>query len=214
MTAIFTIVGSAQSRHISPCIAADRDWITKKNQKAKHSMSNPARRRKLPGGVFFADALLTVCACPFVASRWRRMSGETQLKPFFFADEAIFTATCIPLLNHSLPAADQEAAGAAQPGECPHLLALDGPLQLDATRGSRKPATQTSLEEQPVKTCFQCQGKLGLAIRARNLWNGRWWWSHVYFCSARCEDRYELEQSEANAKPQKLGFFARGSAQL
>jgi hypothetical protein len=65
-----------------------------------------------------------------------------------------------------------------------------------------------------VKTCFQCQGKLGLAIRARNLWNGRWWWSHVYFCSARCEDRYELEQSEANAKPQKLGFFARGSAQL
>ena len=27
------------------------------------------------------------------------MSGETQLKPFFFADEAIFTATCIPLLN-------------------------------------------------------------------------------------------------------------------
>jgi hypothetical protein len=51
-----------------------------------------------------------------------------------------------------------------------------------------------------VKTCFQCQGKLGLAIRARNLWNGRWW-SHVYFCSARCEDRYGLEQSEANAKP-------------
>ncbi len=65
-----------------------------------------------------------------------------------------------------------------------------------------------------MKACFQCQGKLGLAIRARNLWNGRWWWSHVYFCSARCEDRYELEQSEANAKPQKLGFFARGSAQL
>jgi hypothetical protein len=104
--------------------------------------------------------------------------------------------------------------GAAQPGECPHLLALDGPLRLDATRGSRKPATQTSLEEQPVKTCFQYQGKLGLAIRARNLWNGRWWWSHVYFCSARLEDRYELEQSEANAKLQKLGFFARGSAQL
>jgi hypothetical protein len=27
------------------------------------------------------------------------MSGETQLKPFFFADEANFTATCIPPLN-------------------------------------------------------------------------------------------------------------------
>ena len=50
-----------------------------------------------------------------------------------------------------------------------------------------------------MKACFQCQGKLGLAIRARNLWNGRWWWSHVYFCSARCEDRNELERSEANA---------------
>jgi hypothetical protein len=60
-----------------------------------------------------------------------------------------------------------------------------------------------------VKTCIQCKGKLGLGIRARNLWNGRWW-SHVYFCSARCEDRYELEQSEANAGPRRRGFFARG----
>jgi hypothetical protein len=29
MEAILTIVGSARSRHTSPCIAAARDWITK-----------------------------------------------------------------------------------------------------------------------------------------------------------------------------------------
>jgi hypothetical protein len=57
-----------------------------------------------------------------------------------------------------------------------------------------------------VKTCVQCQGKLGLGIRARNLWNGRWW-SHVYFCSARCEDCNELERSEANAKPRWRSFY-------
>jgi hypothetical protein len=65
----------------------------------------------------------------------------------------------------------------------------------------------------PVKTCFECQGKLGLGSRARNLWNGRWW-SHVYFCSTRCEDRYELERSEANAKHRWRSFLLRGSAHV
>ena len=81
MKAIFTIVGSARSRHISPCIAADRDWITKKNQKAKHSMSNPARRRKLPGGVFFCrcasySLCLPVCRIP-METHERRNTIET-----------------------------------------------------------------------------------------------------------------------------------------
>jgi hypothetical protein len=81
MKAIVTIVGSARSRHISPCIAADRDWITKKNQKAKHSMSNPARRRKLPGGVFFCrcasySLCLPVCRIP-METHERRNTIET-----------------------------------------------------------------------------------------------------------------------------------------
>jgi hypothetical protein len=214
MTAIFTIVGSARSRHISPCIAADRDWITKKNQKAKHSMSNPARRRKLPGGVFFCRCAsyrlcLPVCRIP-METHERRNTIETV----FLRRRSNFHGNVYP---PSEPSPYQQPTKKQRAQRSPanvHTSWRLMALRLDATRGSRKPATQTSLEEQPVKTCFQCQGKLGLAIRARNVWNGRWWWSHVYFCSARCEDRYELEQSEANAKPQKLGFFARGSAQL
>jgi hypothetical protein len=69
--------------------------------------------------------------------------------------------------------------------------------------------TQPHCGSQPVKTCVQCRGKLGLGSRARNLWNGRWW-SHVYFCSTRCKDRYELERSEANAKHRWLNFLAHG----
>jgi len=33
-----------------------------------------------------------------------------------------------------------------------------------------------------MKRCGQCRGKLGLSVRARNLWNGRWW-LRVRFCS-------------------------------
>jgi cytochrome c len=29
-----------------------------------------------------------------------------------------------------------------------------------------------------MKTCALCHGKLGLGIRFRNIWNGRWW-AHV-----------------------------------
>jgi hypothetical protein len=50
-----------------------------------------------------------------------------------------------------------------------------------------------------MKKCAQCHGKLGLGIRCRNLWNGRWW-AHTRFCSARCEGNYELERYNANAK--------------
>ena len=49
-----------------------------------------------------------------------------------------------------------------------------------------------------MKKCAQCHGKLGLGIRSRNLWNGRWW-VHVRFCSTRCEALYELERYDANA---------------
>ena len=50
-----------------------------------------------------------------------------------------------------------------------------------------------------MKSCTQCYGKLGLGVRARNLWNGRWW-VHVRFCSTHCEALYELERHDANAQ--------------
>ena len=50
-----------------------------------------------------------------------------------------------------------------------------------------------------MKRCGQCQGKLGLGVRSRNLWNGRWW-AHVRFCSTHCEARYELERYDATAR--------------
>jgi hypothetical protein len=46
-----------------------------------------------------------------------------------------------------------------------------------------------------MKKCAQCHGKLGLGVRSRNLWNGRWW-GHVRFCSTLCEARHELERRE------------------
>jgi hypothetical protein len=45
-----------------------------------------------------------------------------------------------------------------------------------------------------MKRCAQCHGKLGLGVRSRNLWNGRWW-IHVRYCSTRCEARHELERT-------------------
>jgi hypothetical protein len=50
-----------------------------------------------------------------------------------------------------------------------------------------------------MKRCVHCQGKLGLGVRSRNLWNGRWW-VHVRFCSTHCEARYELERYDATAR--------------
>src|SRR5215472_5696695 len=32
-----------------------------------------------------------------------------------------------------------------------------------------------SAREAAMKRCAQCHGKLGLGVRSRNFWNGRWW---------------------------------------
>jgi len=45
-----------------------------------------------------------------------------------------------------------------------------------------------------MKRCAQYHGKLGLGVRSRNVWNGRWW-VHVRYCSTHCEALHELERS-------------------
>src|SRR5262249_20242985 len=43
-------------------------------------------------------------------------------------------------------------------------------------------AWHPSAREAAMKRCAQCHGRLGLGVRSRNLWNGRWW-AHARFCS-------------------------------
>jgi len=62
-----------------------------------------------------------------------------------------------------------------------------------------------------MKRCAQYHGKLGLGVRSRILWNGRWW-IHVRFCSSRCDARYQLEQYDANAHRWRT-LLARGGPQ-
>jgi|tagenome__1003787_1003787.scaffolds.fasta_scaffold20871036_2 hypothetical protein len=50
---------------------------------------------------------------------------------------------------------------------------------------------QETFGEAIVKRCAHCQGKLGLGVRFRNLWNGSWW-HHLRFCSRRCEDSFSI----------------------
>src|SRR5262245_11243109 len=57
--------------------------------------------------------------------------------------------------------------------------ALNGTSQrMTNGRGAKKEAA--------MKRCAQCHGKLGLGLRSRNLWNGRWW-IQVRYCSTHCE---------------------------
>jgi hypothetical protein len=50
-----------------------------------------------------------------------------------------------------------------------------------------------------MKRCAQCHGKLGLAVRSRNVWKGRWW-VHLLYCSTHCEALHELERYNARAR--------------
>src|SRR5262249_47838468 len=52
----------------------------------------------------------------------------------------------------------------------------------------------------------QCHGKLGLGVRSRNVWNGRWW-VPVLYCSTHCEAFHELERYDARAKHGRHAFI-------
>jgi hypothetical protein len=47
-----------------------------------------------------------------------------------------------------------------------------------------------------MKKCAQCHGPLGLGVRSRNVWNGRWW-VYVLYCSTHCEALHALERYNA-----------------
>jgi hypothetical protein len=51
-----------------------------------------------------------------------------------------------------------------------------------------------------MKRCAQCHEKLGLGVRFRNFWNGRWW-VHLRFCSAHCEACYEMQRLNHRRRP-------------
>ena len=63
-----------------------------------------------------------------------------------------------------------------------------------------------------MKRCAQCHGKLGLGVRFRNVWNGRWW-VHVRYCSAHCEALEELEGYNARANRGRHAFIPRSNPQ-
>src|SRR5262249_30806679 len=63
-----------------------------------------------------------------------------------------------------------------------------------------------------MKRCAQCHGKLGLGVRSRNVWNGRWW-VHVRYCSTHCEALHELERYDARGKRGRHEFIPRSSPQ-
>jgi hypothetical protein len=63
-----------------------------------------------------------------------------------------------------------------------------------------------------MKRCAQCQGKLGLGLHSRKVWNGRWW-VQVRYCSAHCEAHHELERYNACANRGWHAFIPRTSPQ-
>jgi hypothetical protein len=67
-------------------------------------------------------------------------------------------------------------------------------------RGAKRLTNRMASETGRVmKRCTQCHGPLGLGVRFRNVWNGRWW-VHVRYCSTHCEALHELERHNVRAK--------------
>jgi hypothetical protein len=63
-----------------------------------------------------------------------------------------------------------------------------------------------------MKRCAECQGKLGLGVRYRKVWNGRWG-VHVRYCSAHCEALHEPKRHDARAEGGRHAFAPRTSPQ-
>ena len=75
--------------------------------------------------------------------------------------------------------------------------------------GSKRPRNRTVNEKGiAMKRCAQCHGPLGLGVRSRNVWNGRWW-DHVRYCSTHCEALHELERYKARSPARREGLAGR-----
>ena len=59
-----------------------------------------------------------------------------------------------------------------------------------------------------MKRCAQCHGKLGLGVRSRKVWIGRWW-VHMRYCSVHCEALHELERYNARTNRGRHAFIPR-----
>jgi hypothetical protein len=59
-----------------------------------------------------------------------------------------------------------------------------------------------------AKRCHQCQGKLGLGARFRELWHG-YAWLRLRFCSSLCEATHELEMHNARLQSKWFSYLAR-----
>jgi hypothetical protein len=105
-----------------------------------------------------------------LASSPRKVPHETQLKPFLPSTKPYFGFG----FERYFSADDQWATGACRAGAQQSL-------------GAKKVAA--------MKRCAQCHGKLGLGVRSRILWNGRWW-IHVRYCSTHCEALHGLERRQ------------------
>ena len=64
-----------------------------------------------------------------------------------------------------------------------------------------------------MKRCAHCHEKLGLGVRSRNLWNGRWW-VHVLYCSTHCEAIQERERYNARDQTGPAHHTSQQSAEL
>jgi hypothetical protein len=85
-----------------------------------------------------------------------------------------------------------------------------GPIIIEVDVLDRLNRRKASRESLMKKRCHQCEGKLGLGVRFRNLWKfGHW--LHLRFCSALCEANYELEQRNANRQTKWISYVGRSA---
>jgi hypothetical protein len=74
--------------------------------------------------------------------------------------------------------------------------------------GGAMPLRNRTINETGIamKRCAQCHGNLGLGVRSRKVWNGRWW-VLVRYCSAHCEALHKLERYKARANRGRHAFI-------
>jgi hypothetical protein len=86
------------------------------------------------------------------------MSGETQLKPFFLADEANFTTTCVPPLNQ-FPTSSRPTGSEHGPAERPLGAAVLAVAALGRVLINRRRCPLPSDPDRPCATAAVAMGQ-------------------------------------------------------